>query len=67
MELHKIESEFSLDIKKDIFPFNKSSIYHTGNTTLFHSRPIKTVYDESRTLSHCHLKFASLFQMNLNA
>lgn len=52
MELHKIKSEFSLDIKKDIFPFNKSSTYHTGNTTLFHSRPIKTVYDD---LEHYHI------------
>ena len=45
-------NEFSPDIKKDVFPFNKSSTYLTENTRLFTPFIIKTACFGSETLSH---------------
>ena len=52
IELYKVVNGLSPDIMKDVFPLNTSSNYNTRNRRVFHSRPIKTVYYGSETLSH---------------
>ena len=51
IELYKIVSGFSPEIMKDVFPFNTNSSYNIRNRRTFRSRPIRTVYFGSETLS----------------
>ena len=51
IELYKIVNGFSPEIMKDVFPFNTNSSYNIRNRRKFHSRPIRTVYFGSETLS----------------
>ena len=39
--LYKTFSDICLDIMKDIFPLNTSSIYDTRNRKIFYTRPVK--------------------------
>ena len=51
IELYKIVNGFSPEIMKDVFPFNTNSSYNIRNRRTFRSRPIRTVYFRSETLS----------------
>ena len=51
IELYKIVNGFSPEIMKDVFSFNTNSSYNIRNRRTFRSRPIRTVYFGSETLS----------------
>ena len=52
IELYKVANRFSLDIMKDVFPFNENSFDNTRNKKTFHLRHIRTAHFGSETLSH---------------
>ena len=51
IELYKIFNGISPDIMKDIFPLNTSYIYNIKNRERIYTRPVKSVYKGTESLS----------------
>ena len=52
IELYKIFNGISPDIMKDVFPLNTSSTYDIRNREIFYTRPVKSVYHGTESLSY---------------
>ena len=52
IELYKIFNDISPDIMKDVFPLNTSSTYDIRNREIFYTRPVKSVYHGTESLSY---------------
>ena len=52
IELYKIFNGISPDIMKNVFPLNTSSTYDIRNREIFYTRPVKSVYHGTESLSY---------------
>ena len=67
IELYKIFSGTSPDIMKDVFPLNTSSTYDIRNREIFYTRPVKSVYHGSESLSYLAPKIWELVPESINS